>query len=129
MVEFAKDRLYQETHEWIRIEGKSAICGISDFAQDELNDIVYVELPEVGDSFDQGEAFAVVESVKAASDIYMPMSGKIIEVNDELADSPQLVNESPFDEGWLIKILLSAPEEADSLLNSTVYKELCEEGA
>jgi glycine cleavage system H protein len=129
MVEFAKDRLYQETHEWVKIEGKMATCGISDFAQEELNDIVYVELPEVGDSFEQGDAFAVVESVKAASDIYMPMSGKIVEINEELADSPQLVNESPFEEGWLVKIRISAPEEADSLLDAAAYKESCEEGA
>ena len=111
MTIYLEDRLYAETHEWVKIEGEIATCGISDFAQEELNDIVYVELPQVGDSFAQGETFGVIESVKAASDIYMP----------------QLVNEDPYGAGWLIKLRVMAPQEAQTLLDAQAYEALCEE--
>ena len=129
MAEFAKDRLYQATHEWIKIDGDIAVSGISDFAQEELNDIVYVELPEVGDAFERGDAYTVVESVKAASDIYMPLSGEIVEINQALEDSPQLVNESPYEEGWFIKLRIVSPNEIDQLLDAAAYKSSCAEEA
>lgn len=127
MTIYLEDRLYAETHEWVKIEGEIATCGISDFAQEELNDIVYVELPQVGDSFAQGETFGVIESVKAASDIYMPLSGEIVEVNEELEEAPQLVNEDPYGAGWLIKLRVMAPQEAQTLLDAQAYEALCEE--
>lgn len=127
MAVFAQDRLYQTTHEWVKIAGSVAISGISDFAQEELNDIVYVELPEVGDAFERGDAFAVIESVKAASDIYMPLSGEIVEINHALVESPQLVNESPYDEGWLIKLRIASPAEAGELLDAAAYEKSCAE--
>jgi len=90
-----KDARYQESHEWVRQEGELIVCGISDHAQESLSDVVYVEFPEVGDSFSQGETFGVVESVKAASDLYMPMGGEIVAVNEALEDEPELVNSDP----------------------------------
>jgi glycine cleavage system H protein len=87
---------YHEEHEWVRLEGDEAVIGVSDYAQEQLSDVVYVELPEVGDSFDKGDVFAVIESVKAASDVYMPMGGEIVEINEDLEDSPELVNSDPF---------------------------------
>lgn len=113
---------YAETHEWARKEGDWIVCGISDHAQDELSDVVYVELPEVGDSFDQGESFGVVESVKAASDLYMPMGGEIVEVNDTLEDSPEIINKDPYGEGWMIKFKPSDPGEWDDLLSPEEYE-------
>jgi glycine cleavage system H protein len=113
---------YAETHEWARKEGNLIVCGISDHAQEELSDVVYVELPEVGDTFDRGEAFGVVESVKAASDLYMPMGGEIAAVNEVLADSPELVNEDAYGEGWLIKFEPSDLGEWDDLLTPEAYE-------
>lgn len=127
MTTFLDDRLYTRTHEWVKIEGDTGVVGISDYAQEELNDIVYVELPEVGDSFARGEPFGVIESVKAASDIYMPMSGEVIAVNEKLSESPQLVNEDPFGAGWLIKFRVTAPEEREHLLDASAYQKLCAE--
>jgi glycine cleavage system H protein len=112
---------YAKTHEWARKEGNVIVCGISDHAQEELSDVVYVELPEVGDTFDRGEAFGVVESVKAASDLYMPMGGEIAAVNEALADSPELVNEDAYGEGWLIKFEPSDLGEWDDLLTPEAY--------
>ena len=113
---------YAKTHEWARKEGNVIVCGISDHAQEELSDLVYVELPEVGDTFDRGEAFGVVESVKAASDLYMPMGGEIAAVNEALADSPELVNEDAYGEGWLIKFEPSDLGEWDDLLTPEAYE-------
>jgi len=129
MVGYAKDRHYLPTHEWVKLEGDEAVAGISDYAQHELSDVVYVELPEVGDAFAQGETFAVVESVKAASDVYMPMSGEILAVNKELEDSPQLVNEDPFGQGWFIHFRPSHPEEYESLMDAEAYQKHCQEEA
>lgn len=129
MALYPKDLLYQESHEWVLIKGQIATCGISDFAQEELNDIVYVELPEVGDDFDQGEAFAVVESVKAASDIFMPLGGQIIAINTALEETPQLVNDDPYEEGWLIKLRIGDEAEIASLMDAETYRKLCEEEA
>jgi glycine cleavage system H protein len=113
---------YTESHEWVRKEDDLIVCGITDHAQDELSDVVYVELPEVGDSFPKGESFGVVESVKAASDLYMPMGGEIVEVNDALEDSPEIVNKDPFGQGWLIKFEPSDPSEWDGLLSPEEYE-------
>ena len=118
-----KNCRYTETHEWVRVAGNLAMAGITDHAQSELSDVVYVELPEVGDVFDQGEVFATVESVKAAADVYMPLSGEIVEVNEELSDSPELVNEDPFGEGWFIRFAPSDLSELDDLMTPEEYQE------
>lgn len=117
---------YMETHEWIRVKGREAVIGISDYAQSELNDVVYVELPEVGDALEKGEEFGSVESVKAASELYMPASGDVIAVNQALEDTPELVNQDPFGEGWMIRIRLVASDELEELLDVEQYRQLCE---
>ncbi len=113
---------YQTSHEWSRQEGDLIVCGITDHAQDSLSDVVYVELPEVGASLKKGEVFGVVESVKAASDLYMPMGGEIVETNEKLEDEPELVNSNPYDDGWMIKLSPSDPGEWDGLLSGEGYK-------
>jgi glycine cleavage system H protein len=113
---------YAESHEWVRKEGDLMVCGITDHAQEELSDVVYVELPEVGATFAKGEQFGVIESVKAASDLYIPMGGEIAEVNEALEDSPETVNEDPFGEGWMIKFKSSDPSQWDSLLAPEEYE-------
>ncbi len=122
---------YTKEHEWARMEGDLCVVGITDFAQGELGDIVYVELPEPGTQVDIMGEFGVVESVKTASDLYSPLAGEIVEINDELADSPELVNDSPFDEGWMLKIRPSnLDEDWETLLDADGYKEvLAESGA
>lgn len=127
MVEYLKDRRYASSHEWVVLEGDEATCGISDFAQHELSNVVYVELPEAGEVFAKGDTFATVESVKAASDIYMPMSGEVVAVNEQLADQPQLVNEQPFVRGWLIRFKPSNAGEYETLLGADAYQKQCEE--
>jgi glycine cleavage system H protein len=114
---------YQKSHEWARTEGDVVVVGISDYAQDSLGDVVFVELPEVGSSFKQGESFGVVESVKSASDLFMPVGGEIAEVNEALSDSPETVNESPFGEGWMIKIKPSDLSEYEALISAAEYEE------
>lgn len=115
---------YAETHEWVRADdGELVTIGISDYAQAELTELVFIELPEVGREFSQGDEIAVVESVKSASDIYSPISGEVVEVNEELNDNPSLVNESAFDKGWLFKIKLSNASEIDGLLDAAAYSE------
>lgn len=113
---------YAESHEWARKEGDEFVCGISDHAQDSLSDIVYVELPEVGDEFDQSDTFGVVESVKAASDIYMPMGGEITAVNEDLEDTPELVNQAPYGDGWIIRFIPSDPSEFEDLMSAEEYE-------
>ena len=117
-----EDLKYTKDHEWIRIDGDTAIVGISDFAQSELGDIVYVEVETVDEDLDQEEVFGTVEAVKTVSDLFMPVSGKIIEFNETLEDEPELVNENPYDNGWIIKIKMSSPEEVKELLSSEDYK-------
>jgi glycine cleavage system H protein len=117
---------YDEEHEWIRVEGEEGVIGISDYAQDALSDIVYVELPEVGDVFDKGDVLAVVESVKAASDVFMPVTGEILEINDQLEDSPELVNQDPYGEAWLVRVTIADPSELDALLDAEAYKSFVE---
>ena len=125
-MEFDQSCRYQESHEWIRIEGDEAVIGISDYAQSELNDVVYVDLPEVGDSFGQGDEFGSVESVKASSELYMPMSGEVIAINEALDEEPELVNSAPFGEGWMLRIRLADPGEAAKLLDAAGYRALVE---
>lgn len=113
---------YAGTHEWVRIDnGDIVTVGISDYAQLEMTELVYVELPEVGRTFAANEEIAVVESVKSASDIYAPVSGEVVEINEALADNPSTVNESPFDDGWMFRIKMSNPADADALLDSAGY--------
>jgi glycine cleavage system H protein len=118
-----KDCRYSETHEWVRIVGDLATAGITDYAQSQLSDVVYVELPEIGDALDQGEVFATVESVKTAADCYMPMGGEITEINEELSGSPELVNEDAFGEGWFIQFTPSDLLELDDLMTPEEYQE------
>ena len=120
---FDKNVKYQESHEWARKEGDLVVVGISDYAQDSLGDVVYVELPDVGATKKKGDPFGVVESVKAASDVYMPVSGEVVEINADLDDNPATVNESPFDAGWLMKVKPSDASELDSLMSADDYEE------
>ncbi|MFN2269469.1 MAG: glycine cleavage system protein GcvH [Anaerolineae bacterium] len=113
---------YADNHEWARRDGDEIVCGISDHAQESLSDVVYVELPEEGDEFEKGDVFGVVESVKAASDLYMPMGGKIIAVNEELEDAPELVNQEPYGAGWMIRFAPSDPSEFDDLATAREYE-------
>ncbi len=116
-----EDLLYTEEDEWIMLDDTEAKIGITDHAQDALGDIVFVELPEVGDEFNQGDDFAVVESVKAVSDIFIPVSGRIIAINEELLEQPELINESPLEEGWIVKIEIADQTELDYLLDYEEY--------
>ena len=120
------DRKYADSHEWAKLDGDIAIIGISDYAQHALGNIVYVDMPEVGDEVTKGEDFGAVESVKAASDLLSPMSGEVVEVNEELSDKPELLNEDA-NENWIIKVKVSDPSEYDELLNAEEYKKICEE--
>lgn len=127
MITIPEDNLYTREHEWVRIEGNKAEVGITEHAQKSLGDIVYVELPEIGDEIDAGDEFGSIESVKAVNSLYMPMSGNIIAVNTELKDSPETINEECYDEGWLIRFELSNKEESLELLSSKDYKEFLQE--
>lgn len=122
-----KDLKYCDSHEWVKIDGNSATVGITDHAQDHLGDVVYVELPEVGATVEQGKSFGAVESVKATSDVNSPVSGKVVEVNEELSGSPGLVNGSPYEKGWIIKVEISSTDELKSLMDSDRYSKFCEE--
>ena len=117
---------YTEDHEWVKVDGKMAQIGITDYAQNALGQIVYVELPEEEEYFSAGDVFAVVESVKAASDSFLPVSGKIVEVNLELEDAPQLLNEGPF-ENWIVTVEMDDPEELNNLMDEEAYIKFCEE--
>jgi len=128
MSELPQELRYLDTHEWVRNEGDGiATIGITDHAQDSLGDVVYVELPEVGRVLSVGEESAVVESVKAASDIYAPVSGEVIAVNEALEDEPETVNNSPYGDGWFYKVRMSDPSELDELLDADGYREVAEE--
>ena len=119
------DRRYAESHEWVKIEGDIALIGISDYAQHALGDIVYVDMPEVGDEMTAGDVFGAVESVKAASDLICPVSGEVVEINEELEDAPEKVNADPFGT-WIIKVKITDAAEVDALLDAAAYTELCE---
>ena len=116
---------YTKSHEWIKIEGDSATVGISDYAQDSLGDVVYVELPDVGASYEAGQPFGAVESVKAASDLYLPVGGEVIEVNTPLLDHPELLNSDPYGDGWLIKIKLA--QGLGALMSAEAYEKYVDE--
>ena len=120
------DRRYARTDEWLQIDGSYALVGISDHAQDSLSDIVYVELPGVGDKFDAGQAFGVVESVKAAADVYAPIAGTVTAVNETLADAPQTVNEQPFGAGWLFRLKPDNAADRDALMSAADYEKAIE---
>jgi glycine cleavage system H protein len=122
-MEFPEDYKYSKEHEWVLVEGHVATVGITDFAQDQLGDIVFVELPTVGDKVSKEDAFGVVESVKAVSDIYAPVSGKVLEVNDDLPENPEMLNEDPYGDGWIIKIEMSDPDELNDLMTAAEYEE------
>ncbi|MCT6925174.1 MULTISPECIES: glycine cleavage system protein GcvH [Bacillales] len=118
---------YSKEHEWVKVEDGKARIGITHFAQNELGDIVFVELPEVGDELTLNEPFGSVESVKTVSELYAPVSGKVVEVNEELGDSPEFVNESPYEQAWMVVVELSNPSEVDELMTSEQYDEMTAE--
>ena len=120
-----QDLFYAKTHEWVSLDGGIATVGISDFAQSQLSDLTFVELPEVGTEFSAGDEAAVVESVKAAADVYAPVAGEVVEVNANLDDSPELINKDAFGEGWLFKLKVVDEADVDNLLDPESYEELC----
>jgi glycine cleavage system H protein len=120
------DLKYTEDHEWVRVEGNTAVVGITDYAQNELGDVVFVEIESEGEELDKGETFGTVEAVKTVSDLFMPVGGKVAEVNEALADEPELVNKDPYGKGWMIKIELNDSSETDELLSADDYKKMIE---
>jgi glycine cleavage system H protein len=126
-MEIPEDLRYTREHEWARTKGTRIVVGITDFAQDQLGDVVYVELPDVGDPVKKGESFGVVESTKAVSELFAPISGKVVEVNNPLSDAPEAINEDPYEEGWMIAIEPSDPKELDALLDAKAYRAFVEE--
>jgi glycine cleavage system H protein len=123
---YPDDLRYHEDHDWVRIEADQATFGITWYAQDSLGEVVFFDPPEVGTEVQQGAAYAEVESVKAVSDVIAPLSGEIVEVNETLADTPERINEEPYGDGWLVKVRLSSPEEAEALLSAEEYRKLVE---
>jgi len=119
---------YTREHEWIRVEGDRGVVGITEFAQEQLGDIVFVELPKLGANVEREKTFGVVESVKTASDLYSPVSGTVVDVNAKLTDQPELVNSDPYGDGWMIVVQISDPSQVDSLLTSKQYEELIADG-
>ena len=119
--------LYTEDHEWIRIEGEEAFIGVTDYAQSQLGDVVFVEVETEGENLDKKEAFGTIEAVKTVSDVFMPVGGEVLEFNEKLADNPELINKDPYGEGWLIKIKISDKAELDSLLDAAKYQEIAGE--
>lgn len=126
-MEFPKHLKYSREHEWVKVEGNVAQVGITDYAQSELGDVVYVELPEVGTDVEANNTFGVVESVKAVSDLFAPVTGSITEVNPQLEEEPELVNSDPYEDGWMIKIEMNDPSELNDLLDADEYKTFVEE--
>jgi len=124
---FPADLKYTKSDEWVREEGTTATAGITDYAQDALSDIVYVELPAVGSAFKQGETWGSVESVKAASDVYLPVSGAITAVNEALSSAPEVVNSDPYGKGWMVKFTIANAAELDGLMGAAAYAKYCEE--
>lgn len=122
-----KELRYSEEHEWVKVEGEKVRVGITDFAQSELGDIVFVELPEVGDEITADEPFGSVESVKTVSELYAPVSGKVVEINEDLNDSPEFVNESPYEKAWMIVVEPSDNSEVDKLMTAEQYEEMTKE--
>lgn len=117
-----KDLKYSKSHEWVRVDGESATIGISDYAQEELGDITYVELPDVGETITAAEPLGIVESVKAATDIYAPLDGEVTEQNESVIESPELVNQSPYDSAWILKVTISDAAQIDALMDAAQYE-------
>lgn len=126
MSKLMNDRRYADSHEWVKIDGDIATVGISDYAQHALGNIVYVDMPEVGDEVEKGEDFGAVESVKAASDLISPISGEVVEINEKLEEEPGLLNEDAYS-NWIMKVKMSDPSEYDDLLDADAYAKICEE--
>ena len=126
-MEFPKDLKYTKEHEWVRVEGDMVVVGITDYAQDSLGDVVFVELPEEGASVTKNEPFGVVESVKAVSDLYSQINGTVAEVNDAIIDSPETINEDPYGEAWMLKVELASKDELNDLLSAEEYQAFIEE--
>ena len=122
-----EDLKYTKTDEWVRIEGDTATTGLTDYAQDQLNDLTYIELPEVGDSFETDAAYGTVESVKAASDLHMPVDGEITAVNEELEDEAEIANADPYGRGWIAQFKITDPSQLDGLMDAAAYAKLCED--
>ncbi len=127
-METPEDLIYTEEHEWIRMEGSIAVVGVTDYAQGELGDIVFVELPEAGVELESGGVFGTIEAVKTVSDLYAPISGKVVEVNHMLGDAPESINTSPYEDGWMIKIETADASELDKLMDATGYRSHVGEG-
>jgi len=125
-MDFPEELKYTEEHEWVLVEEDVVTIGITDFAQEQLGDVVFVELPDVGDHFDTGKSFGVVESVKAVSDVYAPVSGEIVEVNEDLPDEPEVLNNSPYEDGWMVKLKLTDTAELNELMDAAAYQEFVE---
>lgn len=126
-MEFPEDLKYSREHEWARLENESLVVGITDYAQESLGEIVYVEIPEEGSKVSRSEAFGVIESTKAVSDLYAPVSGTVIEVNDTLVDNPELINEDPYEDGWIVRIAMSDESELGKLMDAAQYASFIEE--
>lgn len=129
MSTYPDDCLYTKSHEWVRIEGATGTIGITDHAQQELGEVVFVDLPEVGELFDAGQEFGTIESVKAVSEIFLPIAGEVVDVNKTLADEPGAVNEDPYGDGWLIKVKVSSDGDRAGLLSAAAYEKFVEEEA
>ncbi len=127
-ISYPSDRKYTASHEWVKLDGGAAVVGISDYAQDALGDIVFVELPVVGMKLDRGQSFGVVESVKAASDVYAPISGEVESINEQLIESPDLVNKDALEGGWMVKLRPFTQSDLDQLMDATTYKSKIESG-
>lgn len=125
-MDYPDELKYTEEHEWVLVEDDIVTIGITDFAQEQLGDVVFVELPEVGDALEAGKSFGVVESVKAVSDVYAPVTGEVTEVNSDLPDEPELLNNSPYDDGWMIKLKLEDSSELDDLMDAEAYQQFIE---
>lgn len=126
-MDFPKELKYHKEHAWVKVEGHRALIGITDHAQEELGDIVYVELPERGADVEQDESFGTVESAKAISELFGPVSGRVLDINEDLADQPELINDDPYDSGWMIEVEMGDTSELDNLLSSEEYKKYIEE--
>ena len=123
MANVPEDLHYSKDHEWVRVEGDSAVIGITDYAQDSLGDVVYVELPKSSEKFSANESFGSVESVKAVSEVFTPVSGEVVKINETLADEPEKVNSDPYGDGWMIRVRMSSPGEVDSMLTAAEYED------
>ena len=125
---YPEDLKYSKDHEWVRVEGDECVVGITDFAQGELGEVVYVELPEIGESYEAGDEIGTIESVKAVAEVYAPLSGEVVAVNEALADAPEQVNEDPHGDGWLIRVKASSIEELGELMDASAYREFVDNG-